>query len=811
MLLGKLTVIIVLFLTLTAIIFLPANMVAAQNATSQPIYLPTSQLTFVGQQGTPQLSRTLVVVGLTNQSVSVTLVPTDLYDNTSGNSIPASSISILPQSPFSLQQTSQNVNVTINTLNSSVSTYQGAIALYATNATATIATVTIPVTVIIEPSTSSINQTQIFLPTTQINLIGQQGIPRLSRTILAVGYMNQTVKVTLAPTDLYDSSDGNSIPAASVQITPASPFNLSQFQQQSITISINTANTSLGTYQGTIILTSTNATATTATNIPVTVSIEPLYSSLAQQQVYLSTNQLNFVGDLYSKNLDNTLIVVGVTNQNVSVKLIPTDLYNNITGKSIPASSITLSNSSFSITQSNETVNISIDTSSIGLTTLQPQIFQGALILITTNATATTTTAIPIMVKLELPGLFSSQWAYFIVMVILIGFSVGFGTLDFPYQKSNLINKIRKYEKVFVVVSGFFAIAIYFLLILSNSLTDPGNLIDTAAIIPLATYLTTYVKDRRDDSKSLQTAANTLRNQNIEKDLSTIDGLMGELTTHKASFTSHIHANGTLSSDVWKKQRKEGAASDFPLLRLEKYYTYIPLYNYNYSLAVDPTEYETAKVKIAEKLKAKIFDGIKNKFDSFKDFDDFKNKFYRFKETYSELETLLFTNLEYDRGALTKFELSPLEMEYPKITKPLLLALFNADTINPSKISDFKLYDDKTRKLIELTKDNVGEQFEALSYNQLMMINKGIYEGENTKKFLAYIDHQFNKRYDELMRLADGLVNPPKETQKPDGSDQDQIKGTFTIDAKGVKNALGANAQADDKDGADAKANDKEN
>jgi hypothetical protein len=601
---------------------------------------------------------------------------------------------------------------------------------------------------------------QVYLPISQLNFVGVQGINNLSRTLIVVGLTDQTVYVTLARTDLYDNSDGYVIPASLIQIN-STKFSLTQSSEENIYVGISTSNASIGTYQGAIILTSTNTTTTTTTNIPITVFIEPTSASLTQQQVYLSNSQLNFVGEQGDKNLSRTIVAVGLTNQTVKAELAATELYDNASGKSIPANSVVIDPLNFSLSQSYQNITITIITENISSFALLPMTYQGNIILTTTNATATSVTSIPVTVKIGLPTFSSDQLGWILAVIVLIGVSLVVGEIE-GIQRGI----IKRFSKFIVVIAGISAVGIFFLLILSTSLVDTGNLIYTALISPFIAYLIYYVKNLRDERKSIETAARTVRNQNIGKDLESIQNLMGELTTHYVSFTSKIHKNDALTSDTWKKERKQGTASDLPLLRIEQYYSYITVYNYHYSLAV--------KAKLEE--------------------TPVSQEFLNFKNTYAELEKLLFVNLEYDLGSLTALDLSPLQMEYPRITTTLL------NVLNDSGV----LQNLHKKKWLKRSKKR------EFNYIDLQKMSKQIYSGENTAKFLEYICEKFDDTYAELMELAKFLspmVEPQVEIEKPEKPPQ--IKGTYTVDVNDLKKLLGKTDDAAAADNATKKPENK--
>jgi hypothetical protein len=581
----------------------------------------------------------------------------------------------------------------------------------------------------VNPNVAQGDATQIFLPISQLNFVGQVGAANLSRTLVVVGLANQTLNITLAATDIYDNSDGNTISASSIVISPSS-FNLSRSNEQTINITIQTSRVPVGIYQGAIALTSTNATATTTIGIPVTVNIEPVSSVLNQQLVYLSVSQLNFIGQVGAANLSRTLVVVGLTNQTINVQLIPTELYDNATGKIIPASSLVINPSSFSLSRLNDTIDISISTSGVTSDLLQPATYQGAIIVISTNATTTATSSIPVTIKMT-PAFFFSYWLIFLIsMVVLI-------LLSFLLAESNPVSALAKF---FVVFLGILAILCYFLSIITTSLTDPGNIISTVLIAPFAVYLINYVRDLRTDQSGLESAARQSRNKNVGTDIDTLVNVIGELSTHFVSFTSSIYyEKGLISDKVWEKERKEGVSSDFPLVRLEQYYSFVSKYNQYYSYALKATKKETKE----ERTTLEAFDV--------------------FRKNYAELEKLLFVNLQYDLGNLTRMSLSPLKMDYPRITRSLLGVLVDSEILR----------NEKYKSEIEKSELTSGE---------LRKICKEMYQAKSIQSFLIYMEKAFKEKYEKLTESSEKL--PPLPSNHKQSKKEPQIKGTFTVDVK---------------------------
>ena len=314
------------------------------------------------------------------------------------------------------------------------------------------------------------------------------------------------------------------------------------------------------------------------------------------------------------------------------------------------------------------------------------------------------------------------------------------------------------------------------------------------------------------------------------------------------SFNSKFYEeNGLLSDRIWKQDRREGASSDFPLIRLEKYYSLVKIHNNYYSYALKlKKEQETLSFMVINS-RSIVPRGLFVPSVEF-DFAAFDN----FRKQYSELEGILFVNLQYDLGRLTSLSLSPLRMDYPRITRPLLYVLVysgayqvsglseesfgaligivkrnpnvynNTNLINADseylKIISQNLNNDQYLQDLNRQKDNAAlkvltnlakvnnearetmehlpkySEFKKridnyeLTAKELKLISKQIYRGKNTQKFLGYIDCQFRKEFEKLNELNNKLPPIPNFPLAQDKSES-SMTGTFTVDAKGSGNS----------------------
>jgi hypothetical protein len=103
---------------------------------------------------------------------------------------------------------------------------------------------------------------------------------------------------------------------------------------------------------------------------------------------------------------------------------------------------------------------------------------------------------------------------------------------------------------------------------------------------------------------------------------------------------------------------------DLPVLNLEQYYNFVNIYNRYYSCAIELT---------------------KDKHELKKDDDDFLESFEAFRSAYAELETVLYVDLSYYLGLIVKANLSPLPVEFPRVTRILLKKCIDYGVLDAKK------------------------------------------------------------------------------------------------------------------------------
>jgi multisubunit Na+/H+ antiporter MnhG subunit len=386
--------------------------------------------------------------------------------------------------------------------------------------------------------------------------------------------------------------------------------------------------------------------------------IAVLYEDSQSGLIALSNNNLTFSGDMNTNLLQRTIIVVGLEDD-VQVNFFSGKLYDATSQNEISVQSV----EPFSVSKNDpRTVNIAVDTSGATAET-----YYGSIIVTATTTENSTTTNIDVTVTItgEEPPLTNLYLIMGIVLVMVFS-AIGLATKDkFLWLSISLICA---------------ALIIWFSSVIATVFKDPVlTAIGTAIIAPAAGYAIDAAKKRRDERVDKIKSATQILTGSIKDDIEWLRSVIGETTTHYASFNPKFEGvkkipttpkilyqkSELLSREYWDKNPKQGAVSDLPMLHLEKYYDYIDLYNRYYEAAIMLTKGKTNEE----------FEELQQ--------GEFLTSFETFREKYAELETVLFVYMSYLIGLFGQTRLSPLKTEYPRITRVLLYRLLNYGILKP--------------------------------------------------------------------------------------------------------------------------------
>ena len=416
--------------------------------------------------------------------------------------------------------------------------------------------------------------------------------------------------------------------------------------------------------------------------------------------VSISPNSLSLVGTEGEAQLNRTLTFVGITNQTVNVTLIPTDLYDNGTGKTLSANAIEISSPTFNVAANQTNVNISLNISQ----TKGGGTYQGTIIVTTAIYNSTTNnqqiavTNIGVSVTIRASGISSDTLTQIFIIVIILFFEL----------VAFLISETEWTFKNFAVaVFGVSVVAVWIYMLLIYGFTQSNGLlttIGTIVIVPFFGWVINYLNTQRTTENEKLKTSRGLETTGIKSDIDTIRDVLGELQTHYASFRGDHYVsfkpelmakskdprkedlkilyteNEVISRKVWDSSRKQGVMSDLPVLELEKYYDFVDIYNSFHSYAME--------------LIANGYDAV-----------EFLNGFKYLRKLYSELESVLFVNLSYYMGLFEKTYLSPLPIEFPRVTRTFLYKLIFYKILNAKKYPGNFKYPSGFRDLIRYRKE----------------------------------------------------------------------------------------------------------
>lgn len=385
--------------------------------------------------------------------------------------------------------------------------------------------------------------------------------------------------------------------------------------------------------------------------------------------VSLSSNEIKFAGSLNAELAPRTFTVYGLSEIPVSVLIDTNELYENNTGVIVSEDKLSVNPPSFNISNAEaQNVTVTFDATDVGAGT-----YSGAIVVIATNGNGTTTSStIYIIVGITGPSeSFFSSFQNYLVWAIL-----GLSFLGYVYKEK------WRLKQYLVIGISILVTYIWIYMIFALGFDDLNSTIATIIIAPYLTYAATYLTEKRSQRTEREKTSIAVRNEGIKEDINLMRCILGELTTHFASFTPNYYdkekptvsakllfskGNGELSRKIWDDSTKQGMVANITILEIEKYYEFIDLYNRYYSCART----------ITENMSEKTFEEVAE--------TTFFVKFGEFRKKYAELENVLFVNLSYYLGLFNKTNLSPINVDYPRVTRTLLKKLVDYEVLAPDE------------------------------------------------------------------------------------------------------------------------------
>jgi hypothetical protein len=518
----------------------------------------------------------------------------------------------------------------------------------------------------------------------------------------------------------------------------------------------------------------------------------------------VSPGGLLLVG-IQGDNVTRNLSFVGTANGTIEVQLYTSDLTDNSTGNMFSTSQLLLNSTQFSISRNEqENVGITAITKGVSLGT-----YQGSILVVSNQVNANSSTlSIGVSIRVEPPkSLFGS-----IYQTVIIGAIIALSIIGFIYGQSG------PWRTTEVIVSISIAIAsIWVYTVINYTFNDVNTIISTVLIAPFLAYSANFLTEKRSEQNSKATASATVLKDGTKDDVELIRNIMGELVTHYASFDPYryskndlstrgeavpsmqavnnettpeekneiftpeilFHKSGVLTRDTWDKSCKQGRVADLPILRLEKYYDFIQIYNRYYSCAM---------ILTAEKTEEQFKNMAKTPFFV---------RFSAFRKAYRDLENVLFANLSYDIGLFTKNNLSPLDVQ-PRFTRPLIKKLFEYEILDPATfftdLSDEKIKskfpEETDAKKLQEFKKNEGIKLVddwKITERNLKKISKISYNKNKVSIFYDEVENDFQRKYETLLSsIRDLLFYAPL----PQGFVDSEKAATFSQESSTFKDLL---------------------
>ena len=447
--------------------------------------------------------------------------------------------------------------------------------------------------------------------------------------------------------------------------------------------------------------------------------------------IALSSTNITFYGEKDTSLEARNLTIIGLEDS-VNVTLIPSDLYSNGTGKSTSINltifgSLATDNYSFMTNKSEQTL-ITVTISPLGKTGT----YTGSITITATVKENITITNLPVVVTIVPVNLWNSlvQWSSVaaVAILIFIGLMVQDDRwipkkeqiIDIHYNKHKISWKIPARifllkRKVWVPIIGILVSIIWIYLMVAADFGGPATVFNALLVGPFVAYSVAVVKDIRTERLEKEKTSRTIRDDGIKKDLELIGNLIGEMATHCASFRPNFYEEkltkpaiddsprllysktGIISRDVWDKSCRQGFVADIHTLHLEKYYDFVPLYNQCYSQAMTLTTPEKSDTEEKRKENEK-----------------FLKPFEAFRKVYGDLQEVLFVYLSYILELYSKTTLSPMKLQYPRITRTLIYKLIDYEILKPieklDSLSKFKTED----IALEIAKEKLSQKLKIL-------------------------------------------------------------------------------------------------
>jgi hypothetical protein len=356
-------------------------------------------------------------------------------------------------------------------------------------------------------------------------------------------------------------------------------------------------------------------------------SADDQFSVTPNELTFISQEQIQFENHPFY--VERTFVITHNSSSEVTnIKLTATNFDSLNSSNSIASDKITFNDNNFSI-QPGDTKQIvaKIDVSNLGMDSYRGFIFVTASGAITTEITCTLSITQSSLIK------------YSVLAVLFVIIFISYWFL------------LKKEGNIWYPIVSFILVFSGLILLL---LTVPfggaiNTILVTIVVSPIIAFLISLLTTKRDLTKSIDETTHTYRKTMIENESDMLGKLMGELSTHYATFLARDWPNPQkLANKVWSDSSKSKLISDTHIGLLSLYYYYVPVYNSIIDKIEGLKKYEKSNPNKYKKL---------------------KDKFYEIKSGYLSAEKVLYHALMYDVGFLQQNYLDRPNVDFPIHTK----------------------------------------------------------------------------------------------------------------------------------------------
>jgi Bacterial Ig domain len=359
----------------------------------------------------------------------------------------------------------------------------------------------------------------------------------------------------------------------------------------------------------------------------------------------------------------------------------------------------------------------------------------------------------------------TDTFAIAIIIILIIAPTAGFIIIPVKYRLWSIVLAIASLSVGLVYLHG------------STTLNDAlKTALSTVLFAPVGTYIFDYISRRGQEESNREASVGTYRNDNLKIEVTALIKIYEEICQHESILQRSIDdITARLSTKNYVKETIVGTMANLPAMRINKYYSFVTLYN-------------------------TCLDFKAGKRGAIRNVAKFNCLFNDFKKAYADLETVLYLNIIYDIGEIHQKFLSFPTIRLPmRLSSPLSWELLVSNALKGIvNINDIQFVDvDKSTNEVvfrsaprtnlikltpisgyypeyykneaenELQKDNLLNNNDKLNeiwknanhvYSLFSVMKKeDIYDEGIAYKFMNHLGRVFQEKYENLEKAASKL------------------------------------------------------